>query len=239
MCSNSLAIYSTNEVDRTDFLFDLLLDNVQEIIPEGFTLEFDYDITHVLNSHCLPISCLITYLKQLSHFQQLPVDDRLILLKNNTKMILPVLIYFLNATFGVQLRVNHPGVDNLNNRLVYAYSLFAYIISDDNKLLSLLLTALLFCPCLFTNESLYDAGCMSEPSRQLVRAAYDEYTQLLWYYLAEKYAHDEPQGIMTYVKIVTTFVRLQTITSEIYDVVECSVQVDQLHMLMQSILHLT
>jgi hypothetical protein len=237
--SSSLSINPTTNVKHVDFIFDLFIENGQQMIPENFILDFDYDITHVLNLHCLPISCLITYLKQLPHFQQLPVDDRLILLKNNTKIIGPILLYLLNLTFDVQIRVNHPGVHNLNNKIVDAYSLFSHIIADDTKLLTLLITVLLFCPCLFTNDSLYDAGHMNEHSRQLIHYAYDEYTQFLWYYILEKFLDNEQKALIAYMKLITTFLRLQTLASEIYDIVECSVQIDQLHMLMQSILHLT
>lgn len=222
-----------------DFIFDLFLENAQQIIPEDFILELDFDVTRVLNLHCLPISCLITFLKQLPHFQQLPVDDRLILLKNNMKIITPILIFLLNTTFNVELRVNDPGMHNLNNKIAHAYSLFAYLVPDDNKLLTLLITVFLFCPCLSTNDSLCDAGSITDQSRQLIHNAYDEYTQLLWRYIVEKSPDNEQKAIMTYTKIITTFVRLQTVASEIHDIVECNVQIDQLHMLMQSILHLT
>lgn len=192
-----------------------------------------------MNSYCVPISCLITYFKQLVQFQQLPIDDRLLLLKNNIKILLPILTHLLNTTFGVQIHITHSGLYNINNKLSYAYSLFAYIIPDDNKLLLLLITVFLFCPCLFTSDLLYDAGYIHQKSRQLISCAYDELTYLLWNYIREKFLDNERQAIITYMKIVTTFLQLQNITSEIYDIVECSVQIDQLHMMMQSILHLT
>jgi hypothetical protein len=139
----------------------------------------------------------------------------------------------------IQILLNHPGLHNINNKISYAYSLFTYIVPDDNKLLILLIIVFLFCPCLFTNNSLYDAGYINHNSRQLIRCAYDEYTQLLWYYILEKSFDDEQQAILTYMKIVTTCLQLQNLTSEIYNIVECSVQIDRLHMMMQSILHLT
>jgi ABC-type multidrug transport system permease subunit len=140
---------------------------------------------------------------------------------------------------GVPILINHPGVHNINDRISYAYSLFAHIIPDDNKLLILIILVFLFCPCLFTSNSLYDAGYINEHSRQLIRCTYNQYTQSLWYYIMEKSLDNEQQAILTYMKIVTKFLHLQNVMSEIYGIVECSVQIDRLHMIMQSILHLT
>lgn len=224
---------------QIDFMFNLFIENTQQILPEDFLLELDEDITNVLNLHCLPISSLITFLKQLALFQKLPVDDRLILLKNNTKVLLPILISLLNSIFDVGYQLNNPGYQNINKKLLEAYSTFDDLIPDDNKYLLILITVFLFCPCLLTNESLIDAGNMTDQSRQLINYAYDEYAQLLWYYISEKYSDDEQQATMIYTKIINASLRLQTVASEIYDLVECSVQIDQLHMLMQSILHLT
>jgi len=239
MGSTISTILPMEEMTDVDFIYEIFMENTQQIIPENFILELGFDVTAVLNSHCLPMSSLITFVKQLPHFQQLPVDDRLILLKNNTKVLTPMFLYLLNLTFDVQLRLNHPGVQNLNNKIVQAYSLFAYLVPDDQKLLTLLITVFLFCPCLFTNQSLHDAGNITEHSRHLIREAYDEYTLHLWNYILEKSMDDETQATMIFTKIVLAFVRLQSLASEIYDIIECSAQIDQLHMLMQSILHLT
>jgi hypothetical protein len=240
ICSTSLSCLSlNNHLNDIDFIFELFIENTQNIIPDDFIFKFDYDLTNVLNSYCTPISCLITFLKQLFRFQQLPIDDRLLLLKNNIKILLPILTHLLNITYDIKIHINHPGLHNINNKISYAHSLFAYIIPDDNKLLTLLIIVFLFCPCLFTNDLLYDAGYINHNSRQLIQCAYDEYTQLLWYYILEKSLDNEQRAVLTYMKIVTTFLQLQNITSEIYDIVECSVQIDRLHMMMQSILHLT
>jgi hypothetical protein len=220
-------------------MYNLFLDSTQKIIPKEFILKFDVNLTNVLNLYCIPISSLITFLKQVSHFQQLSVDDRLILLKYNIKIILPILTHLLNTTSNIQTSFNHPGVHNINNKISYAYSLFARIIPEDNKLLLVIILAFLFCPCLFTTNSLYDAGDITNPSRQLIQYAYDEYTKLLWYYVLEVTGDNHDQAVLTFMKIVTTFLQVQNVSSDIYDIVESSVQIDQLHMMMQSILHLT
>jgi len=222
-----------------DLIFELFVETTQEIIPQDFQFEFDSDLTNVLNSYCVPISSLITFLKQVSHFQQLPIDDRLLLLKNNVKILLPILTHLLNTTLGVEILINHPGLQDINNKISYAYSLFASIIPDDNKLLTLIIIVFLFCPCLFTSNSLHDAGYINDNSRQLIRSAYDEYTLSLWFYTLNKSEDDEQQAILIYMKIVTKFLHLQNVMSEVYDIVDHSVQIDRLHMMMQSILHLT
>jgi hypothetical protein len=214
------------------------LDSTQ-IIPKGFTLQFDFNLTNVLNLYCTPISALITFLKQLSQFQQLSIDDRLILLKNNIKILLPILMHLLNTTSGVQIYFSHPGLHNINNKIAYAYSLFAYIIPDDNKLLTLIITVFLFCPCLYTNDLLYDVGCVNNQSRHFIQSAYNEYTELLWFYILLTTRDNEQQAVLIYMRIMATFLQLQNMSSEIYDIVESSVQIDQLHLMMQSILNLT
>ena len=238
MCSTSSSS-SCSYTSQVDLIFELFIESTRETITSDFHFQFDHDLTAVLNRYCLPISCFIMFLKQLSQFQRLPVDDRLIILKNNTKVLLPLLTHLLNTTCDVPLLVNQPGPRNINQKISYAYSLFANIVPNDNKLLALLMAGFLFCPCLFTSESLYDAGHITDHSRQLIQYAYDEYTQLVWCYIIEKYEEDEHQATRIYMKIVTTLLRLQNVTSEIHDIVQCSVQIDQLHMMMQSVLHLT
>lgn len=237
-CSTSY-LFPNSHLNYIDLIFDLFVESSQQMIPDDFILKYDYDLTNVLNSYCIPISCFIVFFKQLSQFQQLPVDDRLLLLKNNIKILLPLLTNLLQTTLDVEIIVDNPGTQSINNKLVNASSLLTYITHDDNKLLILLIVVFLFCPSLFTNESLYDAGYINSHSRQLIQYAYDEYTQLLWYYILEKSVDHEEQAALTYMNIVTKFLHLQTVTSEIYGIVECSVQVDQLHMMMQSVLHLT
>ncbi len=237
--SSSSCLLSNNHFNDIDVFFDLFVETNHKLIPEDFLFKFDNNLTNVLNCYCLPISSLITFLKQLFQFQQLPIDDRLLLLKNNVKILLPILTHLLNTTLGVPILINHPGLHNINNRISYAYSLFAQIIPDDNKLLTLIILVFLFCPCLFTSDSLYDVGYINEHSRQLIRCTYNQYTQSLWYYITDKSHDNEKQAILTYMKIVTKFLHLQNVMSEIYGIVECSVQIDRLHMIMQSILHLT
>ncbi|UJR27530.1 hypothetical protein I4U23_008813 [Adineta vaga] len=225
--------------NHVDLIFEMFIESTREIISDNFILEFNHDITDGLNQYCVPVSCLITFFKQLSEFQQLPVDDRLILLKNNTKILLPILIHLLTTTLSTQIFCNHSGLHNINNKISYISSLLNYIIPDDNKLLVLLIIVFLFCPCLYTSNSLQDAGHMNEHSRQIIQYAYDEYIQLVWFYMIEKFDDNQQQTTLTYMKIVTTFLRIQNLISEIYDIIECSVQIDQLHLMMQSVLHLT
>ncbi|CAF4349065.1 unnamed protein product, partial [Rotaria sp. Silwood2] len=130
ICSTSY-LFSNSHLNYIDLIFDLFIESSQQIIPEDFIFKYDYDLTNVLNLYCTPISCLIMFFKQLSQFQQLPVDDRLILLKNNIKILLPMLTHLLNTTCGMQILVNHPGPHNINNKIAYASSLFEDIVSDD------------------------------------------------------------------------------------------------------------
>lgn len=236
--SSSLSICSLS-LNDADYIFDLLIENIQNILPMNCHLIFDHDLTQVLNDFCTPLTCLITFFKQLHSFQQLPVDDRLLLLKTNMKILLPIVIHLFNTVFGVQIFTKQPGLYNINRKISYACSLIAYNIPDDNKFLTLFLVVILFCPCLFTTDLLCDAGQMNSNSRQFIRNIYDEYIHLLWLYLVEKSRNDEQQAILNYMKIVTTLLRVQTLMSEVYSIVQCSVQIDRLHMMMQSILHLS
>jgi len=218
---------------------DLFVENIQDILPLNCHLTFDHDLTQVLNDFCTPITCLITFLKQLQQFQRLPIDDRLLLLKNNMKILLPIIIRLFNTIFNVQISMKQSGLYNINEKISYACSLIAYNIPDDNKFLTLFFVVILFCPCLLTTDVLCDAGQMNSHSGQLIQNAYDEYTQLLWLYLLEKSLDNEQQATLNYMKIITTLLQIQNLMSEVYSIVQCSVQIDRLHMMMQSILHLS
>ncbi|CAF1013433.1 unnamed protein product [Adineta ricciae] len=241
-CRNE-PIYSSSSSyscdNQIDLICEIFLESVREVIPDEFRLDLNHDVTDGLNQYCMPVSSLITFSKHLSQFQQLPVDDRLILLKNNTKVLLPMFIHLLSTTTKTRIYFHHPGLHNINEKISYTYSLFSYNMPDDNKLLVLLFVVLLFSSSLLTSKSLYDAGQMNEHSRQMARYTYDEYAQLIWLYVSEKYDDNYGQAALVYMKIITTFLQLQNLTNEIYDIIECSVQIDRLHMIMQSVLHLT
>jgi hypothetical protein len=209
-----------------------------ETIQKEFIFDFNSDLTELLNLYCAPASCLIAFMKQLSHFQSIPVDDRIILIKNNTKILLPIFICLLNLTPDTSLLANHHrNNQTINGKIAESCLLFSSIMTDDSKLLLLLITVFLFSPCLLTNKSLIETGYINNQSYQLMKQACDEYTEMLWNYIVKK-SDDEEQVVLTYMKIITTVTQLQKITSEIYDGLDGLIQVDKLHLMIQSVLHL-
>ena len=225
-------------INHANTLHKLFIKASKELLPDNFVFQFDADLANVLNLHYTPISGMIAFVKHLSHFQPLTVDDKVILLKNNTRCLQPLLVYLFQSIFNVPILVIHPGQDHINNALASSYTLLTNSIARDSKLMLLCLSTLLFCPSLLTVSSSNGIGYMTDSSRQLIRYAYDEYGQILWQYLMRQSKQDELHAMKSYTKLISVFLRLQQLISEIYDRVSCLVQTDRLHQVVQSLLYL-
>ena len=225
-------------INHVNTLHKIFLKKSKDMIPDNFILQFDADLANVLNLHCTPISCLITFVKELAHFQSLTVNDKVILMKNNTRCLQPLIIYLFHHVFNVPILVHHPGQDHINNSLAASYTLLTNSIIRDSKLVLLCMSTLLFCPSLLTVNASNAVGYMTDTSRQCIRYAYDEHGQILWQYLMKQSHHQHDQAILAYMKLISVFLRLQQLTSEIYDRVPFLVQADRLHQMVQSLLYL-
>ena len=227
------------QINYANDLHHIFLTTAKQLVPKEFVFDFNADLTEVLNLYCVPASCLISYIKQIPHFQSLLIDDRIILLKNNTKILLPMLACILNITFDTPFVFNHSGILNINDKMAYSCLLFSRLIKNDSKLLLLIITLLLFCPCSLTSNSLINTDHIKNESYELMKKAYEEYTSMLWSCIMKGSLDNEQQAIIKFTKIVTTITRLQDITSDIYDGMEGLVEIDKLHSMLQSVLHLT
>lgn len=216
-------------INHANTLHKLFIKSSKGLVPDNFVFQFDADLASVSNLHSTPITGLIAFVKNLSHFQSLTVDEKIILLKNNTRCLQALLVYLFQSMFNVPILVIHPGQDHINNALANSYTLLTNSIVRDSKLMLLCMSTLLFCPSLLTVSSSSGIGYMKDSSLQLIRYAYDEYGQILWQYLMKKSHHDERHTIKSYTKLI----------SEIYDRVSCLVQTDRLNHMIQSLLYLT
>jgi hypothetical protein len=229
---------TNSQINSVNDLHNLFLMTINQYVPKDFVFNFSSDLTEVLNLYCIPVSCLIAYIKQLSHFKFVPLDDRVRLLKNNTKILLPMFACLLKLTRDTPFVFNHPGDRNINDKIAYSCFLFSRLIKNDFELLSLIITLFLFCPCLLTNESLINAGYINKQSYKFIKKAADDYTTMLWNYIMKKSYGNEQQATITYMKIITTITHLQNITNEIYDGIEDYIDIDNVHIMLQSVLHL-
>ena len=227
----------TNPADHLRVVYDLFLKITADVRRDEIRLTSDADLTATWNLYSVPLSYFIIFIKQLAPFQCLTIDDKVIVLKNNTRVLMPMLTYLFELLFAIPAHA--ADTDQLNATIATSHSLFAHVIADDTQLLLLLIIVFLFCPCLLTHESLNDIGCVSQHAHELIARAYEQYAHLLWAYLLDRCRADEKQAAITYMKLISTMLRLQHLTSTIYDQLPSFIDADRLHLMIQSVLHLT
>ena len=240
MSSVARASTTTAPADHLRIVYELFLKITEDVRPDESRPTCDSDLTATWNLYSVPLSYFITFIKQLAPFPCLTIDDKVIVLKNNSRVLMPMLTYLFERLFSIPVPVAHVAdAADLNTTIASSHSLFAHVIADDTQLLLLIIIVFLFCPCLLTHESLNDIGCASQHAQELIADAYEQYAHLLWAYLLDRCQADEKQAAFAYMKLISTMLRLQHLTSTIYDQLPSYIDADRLHMMIQSVLHLT
>jgi hypothetical protein len=202
-----------------------------------------------LNSHSVPLIRLLAFFRQIPEFQQLNVDDKVILIKFN---LLPLLC--LNCTLSYKIETDQIVEDESdvpwNSSIiqeVYGYDgylqmrqsfeSFVYIAQYDQRIIHLALIALILTKGLSTDNNDEHEPILSDSLA--VYRAQNYYTELLWKYTETVHGSDKAIGICT--KLITHFVRWQTLHKMLRDHVErnlMSTDINELLPLIKSLFHI-
>jgi len=169
-----------------------------------------------VNTHSNSALRLLVFFKQIPEFNQINVDDKLILIKYNLMRII-VLNYSLSFK-KVTDKVLELDINILWNRtmlgVIHGYSIFSEIkqrflplvsiARSDEKIIHLALIVFILLKGLSTGDTALEPILQDEISVFHVQSFYSE---LLWKYLETTYGYDEAFRIMT--TLVTQFLSWQ------------------------------
>jgi hypothetical protein len=192
----------------------------------------------------------IKFFRQIEEFEGLNGDDRFVLIKYNLHPVIPISkCYYYKPTdnwcSNGEIEVAEKqrpsfmlcsGSNNISDTFKSLVLSLVQITEQDPTLLSLLLTILIFCPCLSMNED--------EPPLKdslAVHRAQSHYINLFWNYLVNKWG--EVKAYKNFSQLLTVIFRMQSATKNFRDFfrTQCitSNSVDKIGPLMQSVLHIS
>ena len=175
----------------------------------------------------------ISYFKHLPEFQQLDVDDQVLLIKENIRFLLPINYALLKTPIHSQFRYTHVQtigcINNINLHLMYQHlsNSFVPFVVFDPLIMKLLLIILFFKTT--TN--------IDYQQLQYIKRIQSSYTELLWLYINEKCG--ELKAIRFLTTMVTKLLHLQTMIDQIDSIVRLNSDIQYLDSLMKTILQLS
>ena len=201
-----------------------------------------------LNSHSVPLIRLLTFFKQIPEFNELDVDDKVVLIKFN---LLPLLC--INCTLSYRIETDQIvetdsdvpwdssiiqevyGQDGyLQMRKVFES--FVHIAQYDQTIIQLALIALIL------NKGVSTGIAEFEPilnDGMAVYRAQNYYTELLWKYMET--VHGSEKAVRIWTKLVTHLITWQTLHKELRENVQknllSNADIDELLPLMRTLFH--
>lgn len=182
----------------------------------------------------------INYFKHLPEFEQLHVDDQVLLLKENIRILLPINYALLKTPVHSQFRytaIQTIGcVNNIDLHSMYtslSNSFVPFVISDP-LMIKLLLIVLFFTT---KNAQIITKETTNFKELDSIKRTQSSYTELLWLYMIERCG--EVQARILFTKIMMKFLHIQLVTEQIDSIVRLNDDIEHIDGLLQSILQLT
>lgn len=182
----------------------------------------------------------ISYFKRLPEFQQLNVDDQVLLIKQNIRILLPVNYALLKTPPNSKFRYTYIKtigcIDNINLHTMYAYlsNCFVPFVTLDPLIIKLLLITLFFTT---TNSQSINYEINEYQDIESIKRIQSSYVELLWLYMIEKCGEDKARSL--FINIIMKFTHLQTMLDQIDSIIRVNEDIQHIDDLMKSILQLT
>jgi hypothetical protein len=182
---------------------------------------------------------LISFFKHLPEFDRVDVDDQVLLIKQNIRLLLPINEALLSSPLYAQLHATNIQTigcwNNINLHTIYQHlsNSFLGFVSLDAAMIKILLIVLFFT----ANSQSIDFEPVKYEQIRTIRSIQSSYVELLWLYLTEKWG--EVQAIHLYSKFIAAFLRLQIIVDRLDSIIRLNDDVQHLDSLMKIILRLT
>ncbi|CAF1578220.1 unnamed protein product, partial [Didymodactylos carnosus] len=180
---------------------------------------------------------LLAYFKLIPEFQQLSLDDQVLLTKLNLRIILPMNYCLIHSVIKqssyIQTIILISDIDSniIRSSTAIAQTFNSFI--QDPLIMKLMLIILLFTTNLLTLDTTI--------SFELIQLNYIQhvqlyYTQLLWTYLTYKFGEYDAQVLL--MKLTFKCLKMQYNVCEIYDFIRKNVDSDRVQPLVKCITHL-
>jgi hypothetical protein len=181
----------------------------------------------------------ISYFKHLPEFQQLNVDNQVLLIKQNIRILLPLNYALLKTPHNSQFRYTYIKtigcIENINLHSMYTFlsNSFVPFVTFDPLIIKLLIIILFFS----INSQSKNDDIIEYKQFEYIKRIQSSYIELLWLYMIEKYGENKARNLLT--NIIMKFIHLQTIIDRIDSIVRLNNDIQYLDLLMKSILQLT
>jgi hypothetical protein len=181
----------------------------------------------------------INYFKHLPEFQQLNVDDQVLLIKQNIRVLLPLNYALLKAPIHSQYRYTQVQtigcINNINLHSMYTYlsNNFLSFVTFDPLIIKLLIITLFFTT---TNSQSANFEAIEYKQLEFIQQIQSSYVELLWIYMIEKCGEINARNLFT--NIIMKFLHLQTIIDQIDSIIRLNNDIQHVDILLKSILQL-
>ena len=181
----------------------------------------------------------ISYFKHLPEFDQVDVDDQVLLIKQNIRLLLPINYALLKTPTYSQFRSTNIQtigcLNNINLDTIYQHlsNSFVDFVTADPVMIKTFLIILFFTP----NSQSINFDSVEYHQIMTIKRIQSSYAELLWLYLMEKWG--EVQAIHLFTKVIAAYLRLQIIIDRIDSIIRANDDVQYLDSLMKTILQLT
>lgn len=181
----------------------------------------------------------INYFKHLPEFQQLNVDDQVLLIKQNTHLLLPLNYALLKAPIHSQFRYTYIQtigcIDNINLHSMYTYlsNSFLLFVNIDPLIVKLLIIILFFT---ITNTQSTNFETIDYKQFEFIRYIQSSYVELLWMYMIEQCGEINARKLFT--NIIMKFLHLQLAIDRIDSIIRLNNDIQHVDVLLKSVLQL-
>lgn len=182
----------------------------------------------------------INYFKHLPEFHQLHIDDQVLLLKENIRILLPINYALLKTPVHSTFRstdIQTIGcVNNIDLHSMYTSlsNSFVPFVMSDPLMIKLLLIVLFFT----TNHvQIIQKENIDFKQLDAIKRAQSSYTELLWLYMIERCG--EVQARILFTRIMMKFLHIQLVIEQIDSIIRLNDDIQNIDGLLQSILQLT
>jgi hypothetical protein len=184
---------------------------------------------------------LISYFKHLPELKILNLDDQVLLIKQNIRLLLPLNCAIFRARLNAKVR--NPGIktigckDNIDIQYMLRSlgDIYFQFTTYDPIIIKLFIVVLFFTTDALTTKSIYNPGQYKQLDE--IKQIQSSYMELLWLYMVDKYGEEDAVHLLT--KMITRYLHVQMTIDQVDSIIEVNNDIQNVDSLMQTMLQLT
>jgi hypothetical protein len=184
---------------------------------------------------------VVSYFKHIPEFQNLNLDDQVLLIKQNIRLLIPLNYAIFRASANSKFRRAHIQTigckDNINihDMLRSLAESFIGFVTYDPLIIKLLMIVLFFTTNSLTTRSIYDPAQYKQLDN--IKQIQSSYVELLWLYMIEKYGEED--AIHLFTKMIAKYLNIQIIIDQVDSIIQVNNDIQNIDSLMKTMLQLT